>query len=427
MDIAVDSYGETRATELALFKASIEETIEWLSLFGADASGGVTRLLYDASWQEAQSTLAQRMLQLGLEVTFDEVGNLHGILKGSHSHTGAIVTGSHIDTVVHGGKFDGTYGIAAGMIAIQHLWKQYGRPKRDLHIISFCEEEGSRFPLAYWGSGYITGRYSLAQVPEAHDLMGISLLEAMTAAGFGAGTNSPKLVPEGIHAFIELHIEQGAVLEQEKQAIGLVQGIVGQKRLTFEVGGIANHAGTTPMTMRSDALAGVAEMIQEVEHRAKAYGPPLVATVGSLEIKPNLTNVIAGHVTFTLDARHANSSELAVFCEALITGFDEIALKRNLALSYKEWMDAAAVMLDSGLTQQVEVICQRNKLPYRQMFSGAGHDAQLMQSICPSTMIFVPSRAGISHSSEEYTSSEELAVGILVLKDLLYELAYHEH
>ena len=194
MDIDANSQQENRASELALFKASIDETIEWLSLFGADASGGVTRLLYDTSWQEAQSTLAQRMRQLGLEVHYDEVGNLHGILKGSHSYKGAVMTGSHMDTVVHGGKFDGAYGIAAGLAAVQHLWKHYGLPKRDLHIISFCEEEGSRFPLAYWGSGYITGRFQIDQVPVAHDLAGVSLLEAMLTAGFGPGTGKPTLI-----------------------------------------------------------------------------------------------------------------------------------------------------------------------------------------------------------------------------------------
>jgi len=420
-----DAYREAEKWPLSELTVAIAELVEWLARFGTDAGGGVTRLLYDASWLEAQLTLAERFRQLGLEVFFDEVGNLHGVLRGTDSAAAAVWTGSHIDTVQQGGKYDGAYGIAAGLIAILKLSARFGRPRRDVHLVSFCEEEGSRFPLAYWGSGYVTGRFSLDEIPEAYDSEGISLEEAMRAAGFGPGSGtSPASVPP--LAYIELHIEQGAVLEREQTAVGLVQGIVGQKRLTFEVSGTANHAGTTPMTMRSDALSGVAEMILAAELRGSSYGPPLVATVGSLTIQPNLTNVIPGHVAFTLDARHADSAELAEFCEELIAVYRQIAAERGLTLSSREWMDAPAVRLDHDLLLQLTGICRRQGLSHRTMYSGAGHDAQLMQAICPSAMVFVPSRGGISHSPDEYTSDEELAVGVQVLIDFLYGLAYED-
>lgn len=426
MDTArVDAYREAEEWPLVELTPAIAETVEWLARFGADAGGGVTRLLYDASWLEAQMTLSERLRQLGLTVYTDEVGNLHGVLRGTDPEAAAVWTGSHIDTVRRGGKYDGAYGIAAGLIAMLKLAARYGPPRRDVHLVSFCEEEGSRFPLAYWGSGYVTGRFSLDAIPEAYDAEGISLTEAMQAAGFGPGSGTP-LPSTPPCAYIELHIEQGAVLERERTAIGLVQGIVGQKRLTFEVTGCANHAGTTPMTMRCDALAGVAEMILATEQRGNAYGPPLVATVGSLDILPNLTNVIPGHVAFTLDARHADSTELTEFCEELMACYQDIADKRGLTFTYKEWMDAPAVMLDRELLLQLTGICRRKGLSHRVMFSGAGHDAQLMQALCPSTMVFVPSRGGISHSPDEYTADEDLAVGVQVLIDFLHGMAYED-
>ncbi|WP_342417568.1 allantoate deiminase [Paenibacillus sp. FSL R10-2782] len=403
--------------------ASIEETLHWLSEYGADGGGGITRFLYSNSWKQAQTALNDRMQQAGLKVYFDEVGNLYGRIEGTEPNRGTILTGSHIDTVINGGKYDGAFGIAAGLAALQFLLERYGRPKCNLEIVSFCEEEGSRFPLTYWGSGNVSGRYSVDQVPEICDSEGVSLREAMMSAGFGskAGRAAKR---DDIQAFIELHIEQGKVLEREEKGIGVVKGIVGQRRFTCEVTGEANHAGTTPMALRRDALAGVSEMVQLLEGLAQSYGSPMVATVGSLEVIPGLSNVIPGKVTFTLDVRHSESMELSAFCQAVKISFEEVAARRGLMLALSQWMNAEPVMMDVELTRMVEHICMHRNLSFLSMFSGAGHDTQVMQSVCPTALVFVPSRGGISHSPDEYTSTKELAAGVSVLTDFLYVLAY---
>ncbi|MEK8127608.1 Zn-dependent hydrolase [Paenibacillus filicis] len=413
------------APDISRLSDSLEEAIHWLSRYGADSEGGVTRLLYTDSWQQAQAALAERMQQAGLEVYYDEVGNLYGRIEGAQPHLGTILTGSHIDTVRHGGKYDGAYGIAAGLTALLYLAQRYGKPRYNLEIVSFCEEEGSRFPLTYWGSGNVSGRYSPDRVPDIYDDAGLSLKEAMLAAGFCSQASRAWTVRrEDLRAFIELHIEQGAVLEREGSSIGVVQGIVGQKRLTFEVIGEANHAGTTPMAWRRDALAGAAEMVGYMEKLAQSYGPPMVATVGSLTLTPNLANVIPGKVSFTLDARHSDGGELSSFCSEAAAGLGDLAARRGLILTSHEWMNAEPVMMDAELTGWVEDICTQRDWSRVRMFSGAGHDAQVMQSICPAALVFVPSRGGVSHSPDEYTSAEELAAGVSVLTDLLYGLAY---
>ncbi|MDG0812783.1 hydantoinase/carbamoylase family amidase [Cohnella rhizosphaerae] len=273
--------------------AELTPLLERLAAFGADERGAVTRLLYSQPWLDAQTFLAERMRMAGLEARFDRVGNLYGRLPGSLPGAPVVLTGSHIDTVRSGGRYDGAYGIAAGLLALDYLKRTCGAPRRTLEVVSLCEEEGSRFPLAYWGSGNATGAYRLEDASGPVDMDGITLKAAMTSSGFGRG-DLPDCLRTGLGAFVELHIEQGVVLERTGHAIGLVTTIVGQRRYALTVSGASNHAGTTPMSMRSDALAGAAEMIAALERAATEAGDPLVATVGRLEVVPNTPNVIPG-------------------------------------------------------------------------------------------------------------------------------------
>lgn len=405
--------------------AELTPLLESLASFGADERGGVTRLLYTQPWLDAQTFLAGRMRRAGLEPRFDRAGNLYGRLPGTLPDAPVVLTGSHIDTVASGGRYDGAYGVAAGLLALDYLKRTYGAPLRTLEVVSLCEEEGSRFPLAYWGSGNVTGAYRLEEASGPADADGITLAEAMASSGFGRG-DQPDCRRYDLGAYVELHIEQGIVLERTGHSIGLVTTIVGQKRYAFTVTGSTNHAGTTPMSMRSDALAGVAEMIAALETAAAEAGDPLVATVGRLEVVPNTPNVIPGEVRFTLDLRHDRGEELDRFAAGTLERIEAIAARRGLSLKRQAWLETEPTPMHAGLGSLLERVCRDKRLPVLPMVSGAGHDAQLFAPICPTAMLFVPSRGGISHSPDEYTSPELLAKGAAALAACLYELAYEE-
>lgn len=411
-------------------QASSQMMLELLEeLAGFTVPGpGVTRLLYTEAWSRAQRFVQKKMAGFGLEVTADKVGNVYGRLGGIHPEQQVILTGSHIDTVVNGGKYDGAYGIAAAMIALHDLQMTYGQPKRTLEVVSFCEEEGSRFPLAYWGSGNITEKYDGSEAANCIDVDGITLKAAMEDFSLVKDSveNASKLavVRNDIGAFVELHIEQGIILEKTDTQIGVVQGIVGQRRYLIKVSGVANHAGTTPMHMRKDALACTVEMLYLLESSAKEVGEPLVATSGRLEVYPNTPNVIPGEVRFTLDIRHSEENELENFCAKLIGEFNDMAVKRGVTLESTSLLHTVPAPMDMNLSLRLKDICEQQGKTYRTMVSGAGHDAQLFAPRCPTAMIFVPSQAGISHSSEEYTAPEQLIAGLEVLTAILYDLAY---
>lgn len=408
---------------LAHFETQIMQVLNWLATFSPDEEGGITRLLYTEGWLEAQQALAQKMAGCGLKTEFDHVGNLFGKLLGEDLDAPSIITGSHIDTVVQGGMYDGAYGIAAGLLALDYLQQQFGKPKRTLEIVSLCEEEGSRFPIAYWGSGSIVGKRNFEQIVHLQDSDEVFFTDAMQRCGFGEGMGRDSRRSD-IGAFIEVHIEQGAVLEEEGIAIGVVDTIAGQRRLKFEVIGESNHAGTTPMHMRRDALEGVSMMIQALRREAVRIGEPLVATVGRLQVLPNVPNVVPGKAIFTVDARHADGQVLDRFCRWVMQEFSSIADERQLAIQGTEWFREEPVPMHGKLKAYMDDVCGKMSISSKRMVSGAGHDAQMFEHICPTAMLFVPSRRGISHSPEEYTEPRDLAVGVLVLTELLYRLGY---
>ncbi|WP_051459345.1 allantoate deiminase [Paenibacillus zanthoxyli] len=403
--------------------AEMMELLEELSAFSAPGDG-VTRLLYTPEWKKAQQFLLNRAGESGLTAYSDSVGNVYGKLTGTRDDGKVVLAGSHIDTVVNGGKYDGAYGVGAAFTALRYLSSVYGPPLRTLEAVSFAEEEGSRFPLTFWGSGNVTGLYDGSEAEDCRDSEGVTLLEGMKSCGLDG--KEPSAPRSDISAYVELHIEQGIVLERTGMQIGVVSAIVGQRRFAVTVKGTANHAGTTPMGLRRDALAAAAEMMLQMERLAAEAGDPLVATTGRLVVTPNTPNVIPGEVAFTLDIRHSREDELEAFCASVVSAFEEIAKRRDVALDITLRLSASPAPMDSRLRAELEAICLRQGRTYKAMVSGAGHDAQLFAPRCPTAMIFVPSQDGISHSPEEYTSPEELAAGLEVLIALLYKLGYEE-
>jgi allantoate deiminase len=405
--------------------SEVAHLVDWLGGFGKDPEGGVTRLLYTNEWVEAQKALEKAMQEDGLTTHYDEIGNLFGRLEGSKYNDETILTGSHVDTVKNGGKLDGAFGILAGVLALRHLKAEYGQPLRNLEVVSFAEEEGSRFPYAFWGSKNLVGIAKKEDVENIEDFDGVPFVDAMREAGFDFRDES-KPIRNDVKGFVEIHIEQGNVLENEGKSIGVVHSIVGQRRFTIEVNGVANHAGTTPMGYRKDAVYAASQMIQGVIDKAIEYGDPLVATVGKIEVKPNIVNVVPGHALFTLDVRHTEKKVLVKFTEELTTIINRISTDSGVETTIDMWMDENPIPMDPQIVDAIEKQTKEKGLNYKMMHSGAGHDSQIIAPIVPTAMIFVPSRDGISHNPLEYTSPEELATGVQALMESLYVLAYQE-
>ncbi|MDL4841017.1 allantoate deiminase [Aquibacillus rhizosphaerae] len=401
----------------------IDTLVKWLASFGQSSNGGVNRLLYSNDWLKAQEALKTRMENDGLNTRYDGVGNLFGRLEGTDKNEKTILTGSHIDTVIDGGMFDGVYGIVASLLATNRLYKKYGAPKKPIEVVSLCEEEGSRFPITFWGSSNIIGKYKLDDGLNKKDTDGISILDAMETVGFDKNASTSN-IRDDISSFIELHVEQGVVLEKTGNSLGIVTHIVGQRRFNIKVIGESNHAGTTPMSYRKDAMSISAQIISYIADKAKATDPDLVATVGKLNAKPNVPNVIAGEVLFTLDVRHYQDSVLDNFCNDISHYLKFISDEQEIDIHMDKWMSVEPVTMDAQLTETAKKIAKEKELSHQVLVSGAGHDAQVFGSFCPTVLLFVPSVNGISHSPKEFTKKEDLQTGVELLTALLYELAY---
>lgn len=405
------------------FGQETEKRLQWLGQYGKDPNGGVSRFLYKPEWVEAQKALEKYMQQAGLLVQYDDIGNLFGRLEGSTYKDETILTGSHVDTVKNGGLYDGQFGIIAGIIALEFLKKEFGQPLRNIEVVSMAEEEGSRFPYVYWGVKNILGIAKREDVEKMVDFDGIPFAEAMRKAGFHFRSEG-SIVRNDVKAFLEVHVEQGGVLEAEKKSVGVVQHIVGQRRFTVELTGEANHAGTTPMGYRKDALKAASRIICTIMDLAEHYGDPLVATVGKLETTPNIVNVVPGKVLFTLDIRHTHKDVLVSFSDEVTAKMREIATSAGVGIDIDMWMNADPVPMDTGIVDVLKRQCEKNGLSYKMMHSGAGHDSQVMAPRIPTAMLFVPSHKGLSHSPLEYTDPHDLGEGVKALVGALYELAY---
>ncbi|EOH93598.1 allantoate deiminase [Enterococcus pallens] len=402
----------------------VEESINWLSSIGADPAGGISRLLYDDNWLIAQKGLEERFQQIGLQTSFDEVGNLFGRVEGSKYPGETIMSGSHVDTVVNGGSLDGQFGIIAAYLAAKYLLETYGQPLRSLEVISMAEEEGSRFPYAFWGSKNIWGLAKKEEVIEAADAEGIAFVDAMRKSGFDFRSDAD--IRQDIKAFVEIHIEQGNVLETIGKPIGIVNSIVGQKRYTIKLSGEANHAGTTPMSYRKDAIYGYSKIVSHAIEKANQAGDPLVLTFGHVEVVPNTVNVVPGQVTFTMDCRHTDAEFLQSFTKELEADMQATAAEQGLTIEIDLWMDEQPVPMSDEIVQALIAACNENKLDYKLMHSGAGHDSQIFAQFVPTAMLFVPSIAGISHNPAEATELSDLVEGVKALIVSLYKLAYED-
>lgn len=393
-----------------------------LARCGADPAGGVTRLVYTPAWQAAQELVAGWMAAAGLAVRRDAAGNLWGRAEGRRGGP-AVVTGSHLDTVPNGGAYDGALGIVAGLAAVRSLLARHGAPERPLEVVAICEEENSRFRAGFWGSRAIAGRIRPEEAGQLRDQAGVTIGEAMAAAGLPPA-ELPAARRTDIAAFLELHIEQGRVLEEAGAGLGVVETVAGQTQLQVTVHGNPDHAGSTPMRLRRDALVGAAEMVARIAGLARAAGEPAVATVGRIQAEPGAPNVIPGRVTFSVDIRAGARAQQEALTAAIRQALAEIAAAGSLDLEVAVLQDQPPVPMAPHLRALLASAADELGISHRPMMSGAGHDAMVLAGVAPAALLFVPSRGGRSHCPEEYTAPAQCAAGASVLARALFRLAY---
>lgn len=394
-----------------------------LACFGAHGETGVWRTVYSPEWVAAQDWYAARAEAAGLAVRRDAVGSVWARLDGTEGGK-SVATGSHIDSQRPGGRYDGALGVVGGLLALQALRERFGQPRRTLEAVSLCEEEGSRFPTAnFWGSRAITGRIAPGDPEATVGYDGETIAEAMRAVGLDP-ERCAEAKRDDLDAFVELHIEQGPLLEQQGLPVGVVSAITGLRHYLVALRGTANHAGAFPMDLRCDPMAGAAEIVSGVIDTAHRMGRPAVTTVGRLAVEPNGAAIIPKRVTFTVDARHpepAAREALYAKHEALIA---EVAGRRGLDVSWEIGHEQPPCVCDPATVAALEAAARELGMPFATMTSGAVHDAQQMAAVCKVAMVFVQSRDGRSHTPEEYSTPEHLAAGVEVLTEGLRRLAY---
>lgn len=391
-------------------KTRFMNSLRSIGEIGKINGGGITRLAFSNEYSIALDNLEKLMIDAGLEVKRDKVGNLYGKRPGMDKNLGSIMSGSHLDTVKNGGLYDGNLGIVAALEAINTLNDNNIQTKHSIEVVAFNAEEGSEMGGTF-GSRVMTGRQSLEEkgIEEKLAIYNLTIDDVKDSI-----RNSDEIA-----AFLELHIEQGGYLENNNLNIGIVDGIVGITRYLVKIKGEANHAGTTPMNLRKDALVAASKMIIKIDEIAQSYGNPFVATVGAIEAFPGSVNVIPGEVHFWIEMRDLEQDKIIQAVERLkkyantLNGF-EVEFELNV--------DKPSKKTNEEINKVTEKVCLSKNIKYTVMSSGAGHDAKELVYKVPTSMIFVPSKGGISHSPKEFTDENDLEIGVEVLASTILEL-----
>jgi len=387
----------------------------------SDEPGRLTRLyLSPAHRATAQATLAL-MREAGLAARIDAAGTVVGRYEGMRPGAPALLIGSHLDSVVDGGRYDGPLGVVAGLLAVEAFSRRQVRLPFAIEVLAFGDEENVRFPTNLSTSYALAGRYDPAWL-DGRDREGVSLRDALTAFG-GDPEQIPRLARrrEDVVGYVEVHIEQGPLLEAEDLPVGVVSAIAGITRARAFVAGEAGHAGTVPMAMRRDALAAFAEMAAAVERLGRRR-EDTVATVGVAQVAPGAVNVIPARVDFALDARAPDDGARLALVEDIVREMKAVAERRRVAFGFEPFMDSPATAMDPGLTDTLAASVARLGVAPLRLPSGAGHDAVAMATLCPAAMLFVRCKGGISHNPAESIIAEDADVAVRVLIDAVAQL-----
>lgn len=402
---------------LSCNKDRLEEKILAFSKFGATGRGGITRLSLSEPALQARAEFCKRMEALGAEIVTDDMANVYATIKGSEDLP-RIAMGSHCDSVVQGGNYDGILGVLTAMEAAETIVTENIPHRHPITVMIWTNEEGARFDPAMMSSGVITGKFEKSKILTSKDKEGMTFGEALDASGY-KGDEKNRMNPQDYTAFVELHIEQGPVLEAAQMDIGVVEGVVGMVNFEFEFIGQAGHAGTVPQKMRKDALYAATEAIQYLHRELDKLDGKLVYTTGRINCSPNIHTIIPDHVKFTLDARHQDPEVIKQVVQIIENIPTELA---KCKVSYKQLWSRKTVAFNEEMVGFVEKNAKENGYPCMRMYSGPGHDAQFVADMLPTCFIFVPSIGGHSHCEIEKTSIENCWKGANVLLQTILDV-----
>ena len=403
---------------LAVNKDRVNDLLMGLGEFGK-TDQGVTRLAYSDEDRAAQNWLLEKVADLKLQVCEDAVGNVFLRRIGEDYSLPAVATGSHLDTVIHGGIYDGMCGVVGALEALYML--KDAKLKRSVEVIIFRAEESSRFGFATIGSKLMTGNGSPESFSKAAKKGELSYVEALVNWGCNPANYKEAIIaPNTYKSFSEIHIEQGKVLEETGKQVGIVHNIAAPTRFKIHIKGMADHSGATPMGFRKDALVSGAKLILAVEAAATAEKENgTVGTVGVVDVEPSSINVVPGGVTLWVDVRGVNNESIARTLEAIKAEANAVAENDGVAIEFEMLSADKPVALSEELAKKAEAICEAEGIDYLHMNSGAGHDAMHMAKLAPTTMIFIPCKEGISHNPAEFAKLEDICRAVEVLARLL--------
>ena len=403
----------------------IQRDIENLAQFTCVEGIGCTRFTYTKEFAGARDYIVSEMKAAGLEVREDAVGVIIGRMEGKNTDAPVVMTGSHFDTVKTGGRFDGPAGVVAGLETARVLHEEGFVPERPIEFVALPEEEGARFGSGLFGSRAICGKLTQEEVENNKDWDGITVAQAMREYGLDpAKATEAARKPGEIGAFLELHIEQGPLLENTKTDVGIVESIVGLRILDIHVYGRSDHAGNTPMTMRADTMLASAKAIAAGTEKALEIGEGTVVTCGRLETIPGAFNIVAKETYFQIDCRSKTIENVDAVIAVIRESLEKSAAENpGLSFTIEEKLSAMPVPMKAEFQQIMEAEAADAGISTVKMLSGAGHDAMIMGSICDVAMVFVPSKGGRSHVPEEWTDYEDLQKGIEVIYRSVKKLA----
>ncbi|MGG0288257.1 Zn-dependent hydrolase [Peribacillus butanolivorans] len=384
----------------------LSKTLEKFADFGRTVNNGVTRLSLTEEDRLVRDYFCSCCKELGMTIKVDDLGNIYATLAGIEDKP-PIVMGSHMDTVKKGGRFDGILGVVAGLEVVRTLVENNIKPKIPVMIVNFTNEEGARFEPSMMSSGILSGKFEKSIMLQKTDSEGTTFEEALNASGY-AGEVESRL--KEATAFLELHIEQGPILERESLTIGVVECVLGMVCYEIEVTGESDHAGTTPMNMRKDAFFTTNSLITEARQKLGMLDDDLVFTMGRVNVFPNIHTVIPNKVIFSLEARHKDPKTIRQV-EEIIEGLTTPGSKEGCEIQVTKLWDRDTVWFDKSICDLLEQSTNSLGLSYKRMVSGAGHDAQFIASYIPTAMVFVPSINGKSHCEEELTTWEDCEKG----------------
>jgi beta-ureidopropionase / N-carbamoyl-L-amino-acid hydrolase len=414
-------------SNIAINRRRLLRDLNAVSRIGIGDHGSVTRLVFSIKELRSRQFLIHQMRQIGLQIHIDQIGNIFGKLDGQNAKAPALLVGSHLDTVLHGGKFDGTMGVIAALEAARTLREQKIVLRSPVEVVCFVGEESSRFGYSTLGSSLVAGEVHAKDLAHAADAQGNKLADILASMGIDrSNLRSMRRDPSTIKAYLELHIEQGPILEAQKKPIGIVTSIAAPTRFRVVFTGQADHSGTTPMEMRRDALVAASELIVAVEEICRRYSHMekgrVVGTVGAMKIEPGVINAIPGRAELSVDIRSITAEAKKRVVRLVQARIREIARRRKIRAEILPLREEDPVSLDKRLIRLLTECCESRNIAYEIMPSGAGHDAMQMAKVTPAGMLFIPSRRGISHSPLEWSEPEDICLGAQLLLDSIIRI-----